>query len=1111
MSSETAKTHPAAPRLHFSVAPEPSRLLRARERIRDYLALYCPDETTVNDVVLAVEEACTNAIRHSGSDRDIEIRLRFKGNDLRATVNDSGRGFDVASFDPHKVPDPLLDHGRGLYLMSRLCDQMELSCDGGLEVRLVKRAVLRALPPLDQFDRLVVPDRRAAPGRDGRVRAMLAEIAEGFAAFDWEYRYTYVNPAACRLLEHSEAEILGRTPCDLWPEYSGHEVEGAYRAAMELGRSSIVEYETAGHHWFEERLYPTTQGLSVYFRNIDERKRKEFEHDELFERLGTSQAMLERSQQLAHLGSWELDLVTGRLAWSDEVYRIFGLEPQEFGATYEAFLERVHPDDRDAVDAAYSGSLREDRDTYEIEHRVVRKHSGEIRFVHERCDHLRNAAGKIVRSVGMVHDITERKLAEAALCESEARLRLASHGGEIGLYEWNATRDAPYWGSPEAYELFGLDPDAPVTFESWLACVHPDDREKLARTMAALRALDRSQPVPGAQRDEYRVIQRDGRVVWLEAVNTVTREGDDLVIRGGVRDITARKRAEALLAERTRLAEALNAINRLVHSTRDFDEIMQRSLDEGARALAADAGTIEIREQSSWVVGHQCGLAGTLVGLRQADVEAPNATQALVRREVFTTPDTRADGTDVGFMADNGLRSVMAVPLLSHDAVIGCLLFYGKKVRTPSEAELDFGRKLGSTVSLAVSNARLAQAEREASRLSAALNEINTLIHSTLEAEAIMRRIVHSAVAAVGSDSAMIALRHGEDWVAEYGHPELPGVIHESVRSDEAPFMMMAVSERRPIAIDDCETDPRCFPEVQRRFGVRSVLCVPLVARDEAIGVVFFNHHRAAVPFTPATVDFGAKLAVALISALENARLYQEQQRIALTLQESLLHPLPSVAGLELGVVTQPAYAPELVGGDFSDVFVLDDGQVGILIGDVAGKGVRAAGLTETVRSTVRAFAAIDPSPAFVLAKANDLLLRHDPDGPHVTAFYCLLDPRTGHLAYASAGHPAPIHLGPHRGRPLAVRFGPPLGSFERSYKGAHTTLSLDDYLVFYTDGVTEARRAGELYGEKRLTEALANLRGLSAQKLADDLVSEVGTYADRLADDIQVVTLRLA
>ena len=143
-----------------------------------------------------------------------------------------------------------------------------------------------------------------------------------------------------------------------------------------------------------------------------------------------------------------------------------------------------------------------------------------------------------------------------------------------------------------------------------------------------------------------------------------------------------------------------------------------------------------------------------------------------------------------------------------------------------------------------------------------------------------------------------MALRHGDDWVAEYGYPEVPGVIHESVRTDEAPFMLTAVAERRPVAIDDCETDPRCNPEVQRRFGVRSVLCLPLIVRDEVLGVLFFNHHRAAVSFPPAIVEFAGKLAVAISTALGNAQLYEEQQRIATTLQENLLHPLPQVPGL---------------------------------------------------------------------------------------------------------------------------------------------------------------------------------------------------------------------
>ena len=117
------------------------------------------------------------------------------------------------------------------------------------------------------------------------------------------------------------------------------------------------------------------------------------------------------------------------------MYRIFGLQPQEFGATYEAFLEAVHPGDRDTVDAAYSASLREGIDTYEIEHRVVRKSTGEIRTVHERCEHIRDASGEIIRSIGMVHDITERKRADQALRERTLELQELSETLEQQVQE----------------------------------------------------------------------------------------------------------------------------------------------------------------------------------------------------------------------------------------------------------------------------------------------------------------------------------------------------------------------------------------------------------------------------------------------------------------------------------------------------------------------------------------------------------------------------------------------------------------------------------------------------------------------------------------------------
>ncbi|MCD6596257.1 MAG: PocR ligand-binding domain-containing protein, partial [Bacteroidales bacterium] len=137
------------------------------------------------------------------------------------------------------------------------------------------------------------------------------------------------------------------------------------------------------------------------------------------EKAEESERKLKEAQQISHLGHWELDLVNNKLVWSDEIYRIFNLKPQEFGATYEAFLENIHPDDRNKVNEAYTGSLK-DKTPYEIEHRLLLK-TGELKHVLEKCNTEFDKHGNPIRSMGTVLDITPLKKTEQELIKAKEK------------------------------------------------------------------------------------------------------------------------------------------------------------------------------------------------------------------------------------------------------------------------------------------------------------------------------------------------------------------------------------------------------------------------------------------------------------------------------------------------------------------------------------------------------------------------------------------------------------------------------------------------------------------------------------------------------------------
>jgi PAS domain S-box-containing protein len=416
------------------------------------------------------------------------------------------------------------------------------------------------------------------------------------------------------------------------------------------------------------------------------------------------------------------------------------------------------------------------------------------------------------------------------------------------------------------------------------------------------------------------------------------------------------------------------------------------------------------------------------------------------------------------------------------------------------------GTLVGAVASFADITAR-----KRHDQLSVALDEINAAMNATLDFRKILQQVVGDSARAIGTETAAVALREeGDAWIVRAIHGLSQRLVGKRVATGAGMPFVPTGGITDLVVINDALVDDRADPEFIRRSQFRSLLAVPLIARGSLLGVLLFANSSVAITFDEAQIDFAAKLAPSLSFALENARLYEEQRSIAETLQASLIPPVPQIPRLDIAVALKSAFEAQRVGGDSYDVFELDDGRVVAMVGDVSGKGTEAAGMTETIRSSIRTLAYIDPSPDFVLSRANASLLHQITFGHFVTVIYALIDPETSHLALACAGHPPPV-LCNHECRPLRTDAGPPLGVARATYPCSHHTLRQGDTLVMYTDGLTEARHEFELFGEERLIEALCAARSADSRGIVDSILRSVTAFAEgRLDDDIAIVAIRL-
>lgn len=290
---------------------------------------------------------------------------------------------------------------------------------------------------------------------------------------------------------------------------------------------------------------------------------------------------------------------------------------------------------------------------------------------------------------------------------------------------------------------------------------------------------------------------------------------------------------------------------------------------------------------------------------------------------------------------------------------------------------------------------------------------------------------------------------------------------------------------------------------------------IPLISRGKLIGV-FDAQSRSLNAFSPEQIELLCALADNIAIAVENARLFRHErlekeralreQDEARRIQRALLPDAdPVIPGYAIDGVCLELSA---VGGDWYDYLHLNTENWGLALGDVCGKGMAAALLMAATRSLLRRAAAATTSPAEVLTRVNEAIMRDIPEGRFVTIVYLVLDVRTGVVTLANAGHPAPLLVDTRsEPKPLQTAEGYPLGMMVSRYSEVQTQLEPGDRLLIYSDGLVESTSpGGEEYGASRLVSHLRTPDASAKSLLAD---VQRFTHGGMLSDDATAIVAR--
>jgi len=650
------------------------------------------------------------------------------------------------------------------------------------------------------------------------------------------------------------------------------------RFSEELANQRFMEIQAANKELQAARL----AALNLMEDTLEAQKQLE----QVNARLSESEQRLSRAQEIAHLGSWELDVVNNSLTWSDEVYRIFGLQPQEFEATYEAFLEFVHPDDRAAVDAAYSDSIRDGRDSYEIEHRIVKHTSGDVRIVHEKCEHFRDETGQIIRSAGMVHDITERKQAEDALLLSEEKYRLLADNSNDWIY-WIKPDKSFQYISPSCERVTGFSSleimNNPRLF---IEITHPEDQKRVESHLEEVWERDESHNL------EYRIITKKNEIRWVSHSCTpvFTDEGEYMGRNGTNRDITDRKQAEAALRKahdelelrvRERTQELAVRNRELIREIAERKEV-ERQLRIRTTAMEAAANGIVITDcqgNIQWtnpaliqITGYEAGeLVGQNMhifnsGTQDADYYL-QMWNTILSGQVWRGEVTnrRKDGS-----------------LYVEEQTITPVRDENDEIQLFIAIKQDISERKRAEAKLAEWNIRLQAlsiAEREQRQLSESLAEAALVLNQSMKLDEVLPLILEQVKAVIPYQLAIVMMFDGESFydASHEGDPRWSkdlSQVKNRFPLEDFPLLKKMRQSHQPVLIQDTQKEANWMIVHGLEWG-RSILCVPLLAENQVIGFLNLLEEQPDF-FTREMQDRLVAFASHAAVAIQNAWLFEQ-------------------------------------------------------------------------------------------------------------------------------------------------------------------------------------------------------------------------------------------